>query len=157
MKINRRSLNIIIIGVVAFIVFKQVRHRHNFSAGMQILQSELKQAKDERKHVLLLFTGSDWCVWCVKMDQEVLDTPTFKAYADEALVVVEADFPNDKAGQSEDLQARNRKLKNAFSVNSFQTRLFLDSTGKVVEYQEGYQEGGAEAYVARLRQKFDAL
>jgi thioredoxin-related protein len=157
MKMNRRSLNIIIIGVVAFIVFKQVRHRYYFSAGMQILQSELKQAKEERKHVLLLFTGSDWCAWCVKMDQEVLDTPTFKAYADEALVVVEADFPNDKAGQSQELQARNRKLRNAFSVNSFPTLLFLDSTGKVVEYQEGYQEGGAEAYVARLRQKFDAL
>ncbi|MBN2704132.1 MAG: thioredoxin family protein [Pontiellaceae bacterium] len=154
---NRRSLNIIIIGVVAFIVFQQVKHRFDYSAGMQILQSELKQAKEERKHVLLLFTGSDWCAWCKKMEQEVLDTPTFKAYADEALIVVEADFPNDQSGQSEELQARSRKLKNAFSVKSFPTLLFLDSTGRVVEYQEGYQEGGAEAYVDRLRKKFDSL
>ncbi|MBN2684781.1 MAG: thioredoxin family protein [Pontiellaceae bacterium] len=156
MKINRRSLSVIIIGVAAFAVFQQAKRRYDYSAGMQILQTELKQAKEEDKHVLLLFTGSDWCQWCVKMDQEVLSSPIFKAYADEALVIVECDIPKDKSGQSEALQARNRKLKNAFSVKSFPTLLFLDSFGKVVEYQEGYQEGGAEAYVARLRKKFDS-
>ena len=39
------------------------------------------QAKTENKIVLLNFTGSDWCGWCIKFKKDVLDTPEFQAYA----------------------------------------------------------------------------
>jgi len=61
------------------------------------------QAKAENKIVLLDFTGSDWCGWCIKFRKEVLDTPEFQAYAAKNVVLVELDFPNKKV-QSADLK-----------------------------------------------------
>src|SRR5471030_2210596 len=56
----------------------------------------LSEAKAGNKLVLLDFTGSDWCSWCIKMEKDVFDKPTFKDYAKDNLVLVEIDFPNNK-------------------------------------------------------------
>ena len=32
-----------------------------------------------KKPMLLFFTGSDWCGWCVRLQKEVLKTPEFEA------------------------------------------------------------------------------
>ena len=57
-------------------------------------EKAVAQAKAEKKMVLLDFTGSDWCGWCIKLDKEVFSQPEFKDYAKENLVLVEVDFPN---------------------------------------------------------------
>ena len=62
------------------------------------------KAKAEGKHILMDFSGSDWCGWCVKLDKEVFSQKVFKAYAKNNLVLVLADFPKDKSKQSEKLQ-----------------------------------------------------
>ena len=54
------------------------------------------KAKAENKPMLLDFTGSDWCGWCVKLDKEVFSKAAFKDYADAELVLVEIDFPRNK-------------------------------------------------------------
>ena len=46
--------------------------------------------------VLMDFTGSDWCGWCIKMDKEIFSTPEFQKYAQANLVLVELDFPHKK-------------------------------------------------------------
>ena len=46
--------------------------------------------------VLLDFTGSDWCGWCIKFKKEALDTPEFSDYAAKSFVLVEVDFPKTK-------------------------------------------------------------
>ncbi|MGZ4982896.1 MAG: thioredoxin family protein, partial [Chthoniobacterales bacterium] len=44
--------------------------------------TDLKQAQEEAKTnnklLLLNFTGSDWCGWCIKLDREVFSQPAFK-------------------------------------------------------------------------------
>src|SRR5262245_23175367 len=59
------------------------------------------QAKKENKLVLLDFTGSDWCGWCIKLKKEVFDTQEFKDYAAKNLVLVEVDFPKNKEQTAE--------------------------------------------------------
>ena len=54
------------------------------------------QAKEEKKMVLLDFTGSDWCGWCIKLHNEVFSKPEFAEYARKNLVLVEVDFPRKK-------------------------------------------------------------
>jgi len=54
-----------------------------------------KTAAQERKDILLDFTGSDWCGWCVKLNNEVFSKDTFKSYADKNLVLVDLDFPRN--------------------------------------------------------------
>ncbi|QQY07433.1 MAG: thioredoxin family protein [Candidatus Xiphinematobacter sp.] len=41
----------------------------------------LEQAVVERKKVLLNFTGSDWCRWCIRFKEEVFDRPEFVQFA----------------------------------------------------------------------------
>ncbi len=36
------------------------------------------QAKAENKLVLLDFTGSDWCIWCIKLDTDTFSKPEFQ-------------------------------------------------------------------------------
>jgi thioredoxin-related protein len=50
------------------------------------------QSSKEHKNIFLLFSGSDWCVPCMQLKSEILDSEMFKTAADE-LVLVNADFP----------------------------------------------------------------
>src|SRR5882672_6835374 len=65
-----------------------------------------EQAKAEKKLVLLDFTGSDWCGWCIRLNKEVFSKPEFQDYAAKNLVLVEVDFPRSKT-QSAELKAQN--------------------------------------------------
>ncbi len=108
----------------------------------------LAKAKAEKKMVLLDFTGSDWCPWCIKLDGEVFSKADFKTYAKENLVLVEVDFPNGKR-QTKKLKQQNDKLKEEFGVKGFPTVIVLNSEGKKVG-QLGYQEGGPKPFTAKL-------
>jgi len=107
------------------------------------------QAKADHKIVLVDFTGSDWCNWCIKFRKEVLDTPEFQEYAGKNVVLVELDFPHKKA-QPDDLKAANAALKKQYEVKGFPTLLVLDGTGKEIGRQVGYSEGGPKAFIAKL-------
>ena len=108
----------------------------------------LAQAKTEKKMVLLDFTGSDWCSWCVKLDKEVFSKPEFKSYAKDNLVLVEVDFPNGKR-QTKKLKEQNEKLKQEYGIKGYPTIIMLDAEGKKVG-QLGYMEGGPKAFIAEL-------
>ena len=110
----------------------------------------LAKAKTEKKMVLLDFTGSDWCGWCIKLDKEVFSKTEFKTYAKDNLVLVELDFPQGKK-QSAKLQKQNEKLKKQYSISGFPTVIVLNAEGKQVG-QLGYMEGGPAAFIAKLNE-----
>jgi thiol-disulfide isomerase/thioredoxin len=111
--------------------------------------SALGQAKSEKKHTLLFFTGSDWCGWCKKLNHEILSTGEFAEYAQEKLVLVEVDYPQHKA-QSDGLKTQNRMLEGRYNITGFPTVIILDSDGKAVA-RMGYQEGGPGPFVSQIR------
>lgn len=111
--------------------------------------SALAKAKKEHKLVLLDFTGSDWCVWCKRIDLEVFSTPKFKEFADERLVLVTVDFPREHP-QKDEIKAQNKGLAEKFGVEAYPTLIVLDPAEKVVFKQEGYEEGGPEAFIAKF-------
>ena len=47
------------------------------------------ESKKSKKPILLFFTGSDWCGWCIKLQKEVFTTDTFKKWAKENVVLLE--------------------------------------------------------------------
>lgn len=108
------------------------------------------QAKAEGKHILIDFSGSDWCGWCTKLDKEVFSKNAFKNYAKENLVLVLADFPRNKSKQSEKLQKQNNELAKKYNVGGFPTVFILSPEGKLVD-KTGYQAGGPEAYVSYIK------
>ena len=106
----------------------------------------LAQAEKENKKVLLDFTGSDWCGWCVKLDKETFSQPEFKTFAAENLVLVEIDFPH--AGtQTAAEKAQNAELKTKFSVRGFPTLVLLDGKGNVLAAKVGYLPGGPAGFI----------
>lgn len=106
------------------------------------------QAQKEGKFVMINFTGSDWCQWCIKLKQEVLSQPEFEAFASRNLVLVEIDFPR-RTPQAAAAQKANASLVTQYKVDGFPSLVFLNPQGKVV-HREGYQPVGAKAYVQEL-------
>jgi protein disulfide-isomerase len=113
------------------------------------LPAALNQARSENKLVLLDFTGSDWCGWCIKFDHDVLSTDKFTGYANSKLVLVKLDFPRHKE-QDAALKQANQETKKRFGVNGFPTFVLLNSAGKELGRQVGYAKGGPDAFIAEL-------
>jgi protein disulfide-isomerase len=113
------------------------------------LSKALEQAKAENNIVLLDFTGSDWCVWCMKFDNDVLSQPEFASYAKKNLVMVMLDFPNTKP-QSDSVKKTNKDLQEKFKVDGFPTYVALTPDGKEIGRQVGYLAGGPQAFIAEL-------
>ena len=123
----------------------------SFSADaewMTDFEAAKAKAKAEKKVLLLDFTGSDWCGWCIKLDKEVFSTSEFKSYAKDNLVLVEVDFPHNKR-QTKKLQEQNEKLQTEHKVQGYPTIIVLNAEGKKVG-QLGYQQGGPKAFIAEL-------
>ena len=108
-----------------------------------------EQARKEKKMVLMNFTGSDWCGWCMKLKAEVFATKEFGEYATKNLVLVEVDFPRRKKLSAEQKKA-NEALQNKYRAEGFPTVVVLDSTGKEVWKQRGYLPGGPKVWLAKL-------
>ncbi len=111
-------------------------------------QAAQEKAKRENKLVLLDFTGSDWCGWCMKLKSEVFDQPGFAEFAQANLVLVEVDFPHHKLMPREQKMANNR-LANAYGVTGYPTLIILDQSGSKVG-KLGYVAGGLPAFIRKL-------
>lgn len=109
-----------------------------------------EEAKAAHKFLLLNFTGSDWCGWCIKFDRDVLSKPEFKDFAQNNLVLVELDFPRAKA-QPPEVRKQNRELAQQYEVVGFPTIVVLDSEGQKLWQYDGYFPGGPEAFIAELQ------
>jgi thioredoxin-related protein len=112
-------------------------------------QKAAKQAAAENKTLLLDFTGSDWCGWCIRLDKEVFSQKEFVDYAKDNLVLVKLDFPREKP-QSAAEKKQNEALMKKYGVSGFPTIVVLDSQQKQLG-ELGYQKGGAAKWVESLK------
>ncbi|MCB5224197.1 MAG: thioredoxin family protein [Candidatus Cloacimonadaceae bacterium] len=112
-------------------------------------KAALEYAKELKRPILANFTGSDWCVWCYRIRDEIFTQDAFKAYARENLVLLTLDFPRGKKLPAEEV-AQNQRLMNQFGVQGFPTILLIDANGKEIA-RTGYRDGGAAAYVKHLK------
>ncbi len=136
-----------LVAMLAATVFWQANAAE--SAWLTDLPKAEAQAKSQNKIVLMDFTGSDWCPWCIKYDKEVLDTPEFQDYAAKNVVLVKLDYPHALV-QSDDLKKANAALQAQYKVDGFPTLVVLDKDGKEIGRQVGYSEGGPKAFIAKL-------
>ena len=107
-----------------------------------------KTASAQKKDLLVDFTGSDWCGWCIRLDKEVFAEEAFKSEAPKHFVFVSLDFPQKKE-LPEDTKQQNERLQKEFKVEGFPTIFLTDATGKPYA-KTGYQPGGAANYLKHL-------
>ena len=97
-------------------------------------------AKASGKYILLDFSGSDWCGWCMKLEKEVFSQDAFKDFAEKNLVCVLVDFPHS-IKQTKKLKQQNKDLAQKYGVKGFPTIIILSPDGKPVG-KTGYLQGG---------------
>ena len=103
-----------------------------------------KKAKAEKKLVLMDFTGSDWCLPCLELQRNVLDTPEFRKYAEDKFVLMQVDLPQRAIDGK--LRAANEALAARYNVGSYPTILVVTPQGKIV----GGFEGGVDGVKAAI-------
>ena len=109
----------------------------------------LSIAKKEEKPLLLNFTGSDWCGWCIRLKDEVFDKDAFKEFSKNNLILVELDFPKRKELPKE-VKNQNNQLNRKYGITGFPTIILIDAFGEIIQ-KTGYLRGGAESYVNHLK------
>ena len=114
------------------------------------LDAALAVAKSSGKTVLVDFTGSDWCGYCIKLENEVLSKDAFKEWADKDLVLVELDFPRKKE-QPAELKARNSALREKYEVPGYPTVILMNGDGKILHTEVGFEPGKGEEWLATMK------
>jgi thioredoxin-related protein len=117
-----------------------------------------KKAVTEHKLILLNFSGSDWCGPCIRLHQEIFESPSFKNFAGDNLVLINADFPRLKKNQlSKDQQKKNDKLADKYNPDGiFPYTVLLNADGKIVKSWEGFPNTTAEQFTGLLKDFVDA-
>lgn len=106
----------------------------------------------EKKPMLMFFTGSDWCGWCIRLQNEVLKTPEFKTWAAKNVVLIELDYPNN-VPQTLELKTQNAELRQAFGIQGYPTVFFTSAESKDGKInftglgRTGYVAGGPSAWL----------
>nr|WP_315157952.1 thioredoxin family protein [uncultured Flavobacterium sp.] len=118
------------------------------------VKEAIKVSNKKKKPLLLFFTGSDWCGWCIRLQKEVLKTPEFSKWANKNVILVELDFPR-RTAQPEAVKTQNNELQQVFGIQGFPTIYFANAKtnkeGKI-NFEglgsTGYVAGGPSAWIA---------
>jgi len=91
--------------------------------------TKMDKAREESKEtglpILVLFTGTSWCSYCIKLEDAVFSQKAFKTFANENLVLLLLDFGPGGATKSKD----DKKLQEEFGVSGFPTYFLTDASG----------------------------
>lgn len=112
------------------------------------MQAAKTEAKESGKPLMTLFTGSDWCAWCMRLENEVLSQEAFSEKVADKFVFVLVDKPKKNplpAAQA----AANAALFNKYQVSSVPTVMIMDTDGNSIG-STGFRDGGPVAYAEFL-------
>jgi len=124
------------------------------------LNTAIAVSKEQNKPLMLFFTGSDWCGWCIKLNKAVLDTPLFAEWAKENVVLVELDYPRRKQLPPNIIE-QNTQLKQMFNIRGYPTVFFCDpiiESNTITDWNIlgncGYNpaENGTQAWINHVEQ-----
>lgn len=116
------------------------------------MKKAMEVSKKTKKPLMLFFTGSDWCGWCMRLQKEVLKTPEFAKWANENVVLVELDFPR-RTPQQPEIRQQNMELQQSLQVMGYPTVWFVNATKKGDQFSldrlgsTGYVAGGPSAWL----------
>lgn len=107
-------------------------------------------AAKEKKDILMDFTGSDWCGYCIQLHDEVFTKDEFAKEAPKSFVLLKLDFPKDTSKQTKEEIAQNAKLNEKYRVSGYPTLFLADAKGRPYGKLVGYDGTPAEDYTKNL-------
>jgi len=123
-------------------------HAQNWETNFEKAKN---RASTEGKNIVLVFSGSDWCIPCMKLEKEIWKSNEFIKDSDKHFVLFRADFPKRKANKlSEEQQKENDRLAEIYNKNGlFPLVAVLDKNGKVLG-TTAYKNVSPNEYISLL-------
>jgi thioredoxin-related protein len=123
------------------------------SSWLNNLDDAKKTALEKHELIILNFSGSDWCGPCIRLRKEIFESAAFKNYADENLVLVNADFPRLKKNQPSKAQVKiNEALADQYNPKGkFPFTLLLSADGKVLKTWDGFPGVSSEEFTSDIK------
>ncbi len=95
-----------------------------------------EQAKETGLPILVLFTGTSWCPYCIKLEKAVFSESAFETFANQNLVLLKLEFGPGGTAESK----KDETLQKEFGVKGFPTYFLTDAAGTKLA-QGGYHDG----------------
>ncbi|MFI0435239.1 MAG: thioredoxin family protein [Parachlamydiaceae bacterium] len=123
----------------------QINWQSNYSDAVSMSQSSSKP-------IVILFTGTNWCPACMRLEKTVLNHPEFTQAVSQKFVFLKAEF-NDysEAGM---MTSPYKPLLDRYGVNAFPTIVVINPNGQLL-YTVNYRDGGPQLYAQELLQKLN--
>ena len=109
-----------------------------------------KDAEKNGKLILLAFSGSDWCPWCIKMADEIYSDKKFIQQAKQKFTLLLIDNPRDQSILSKKALKQNPQLREKYAIRGYPCTVIVRPSGEEVKRFGGYQPGGVEKFLAKL-------
>ena len=111
-----------------------------------------EKAFQEQKKLLLVFSGSDWCMPCIRLEKEVWQDNVFLAYAKEELVLYRADFPKRKKNQlAPGLKAKHEILAEQYNPKGYFPWVVVFGKDKTVKGTFVYTKDPVRSYIEQIK------
>ncbi len=110
-----------------------------------------KAAAKADKFILVAFSGSDWCPWCVRMEKDVYAVKSFVSGAKKDFELVMVDSPQNESILSPLAKAQNPKLLSRYGIQGFPCSVLVHPNGDEAARFSGYQRGGPAAFLEELK------
>ena len=118
-------------------------------------QTDFEEAKalatEKDRNIILVFSGSDWCAPCIKLETEIWSSEEFKNYSADHFILIKADFPRKRANKlTAQQQEKNNQLAEKYNTQGyFPFVVVLDKNGKVLG-TTGYEKKEPADYIKLL-------
>ena len=127
----------------------------SLTINAQDWQTDLDKCKEiaqkNNQKIILVFSGSDWCAPCIKLENEIWNSDEFKSYTKDNFVLLSADFPRKKKNKlTKEQQEKNNQLAEIYNKNGFfPFVVVLDSNAKILG-ATGYKKVTPKEYIKIL-------
>ena len=119
----------------------------------------VQEARKSEKNILINFSGSDWCIPCIKMEKELFHSSSFETFANKQLVLVKADFPRLKKNKLSNEQiSQNEKLAARYNPEGkFPFTVLIGTDGHVIKSWEGYSVKNPDGFIGEINSCIHAV
>ena len=111
----------------------------------------LSCSKENDRPLILVFSGSDWCAPCIKLDRSIWQSEDFKSYAKENYVLYRADFPRKNGSRlSKEITKQNNNLAERFNPKGHFPLVIVLNENQEILGTTGYRKIAPLEYVSLL-------
>ncbi|WP_164112159.1 MULTISPECIES: thioredoxin family protein [Sphingobacterium] len=130
----------------------------NLAYSQTRFEKAKKEAAEKRELIVLNFSGSDWCIPCIKFHKNIIETDVFqKLISGNTAIYLNVDFPRSKKNQPlEAIKKENAELADLYNPKGiFPYTLVLDADGKIIKTWEGLPAENAEAFASQIQRLYN--